>query len=239
MRLVIDPLELSADRRCSQFRGSGPLEHYAAAFALSGCADWILEVSGPDLPLADGSSLAMMSPLERALPWLQVPSGFEFEASNERGGWLRVRAAAEFAMVSCWALPSGEIQTWTAKGEGLRSCAQARTFIEIDDLAKARAAGLLQGCALGQGLVLGPAQSQEGASLAWRLGLEASAGVLSGLPLRMPCEVAAHKVLDLVGDLALWTGGIPVLEIQMQAVGHREFHALGRALNERMSCGSA
>ena len=43
-------------------------------------------------------------------------------------------------------------------------------------------------------------------------------------------ECAAHKVLDLVGDLALWLGFLPCIEIEMRNVGHAQFHALGQHL---------
>jgi hypothetical protein len=222
--------------RCSQFHGVGPLEHFAAGLALSGAADWVLEVSNPDLPLGDGSAQAMMTPVRRPLPWLEVPMDFSQTTSNERGGELRVRSAGRFSVTSRLRLPSGEMQTWSADGDEIRDCHRARTFIGVDHFVSARIAGLLGGCDIGQGCLLGPATTTEGARWSRERGLDPDAAVMSGEPLRMAGELAAHKVLDLIGDLALWTGGIPRLEITMEGVGHREFHALGNALKNLATC---
>ena len=223
-RKHIDPWLLHSDRRCSEFLGIGPLEHLAAALLLAGWSDWCLHVQGGGVPLFDGSASEFRIPRSH-LGILEEPfSGFDFQISTSWGGHLVAKAADSFRVISrlsneCW---SGGVSE-------LPECLSARTFITIDALVVAQEAGLLLGCKLDQGRILGPAKSDAGRMLAKDLGLDPDSKVLWGEP-KMEAELAAHKVLDLVGDLSLWIGVLPALEIDFEQVGHEQFHELGRAL---------
>ena len=223
-RMSLDPRTLRSHRRCSEFLGIGPLEHLAASLLLSGWSDWEVAVEGNGIPLRDGSAEDFR--MERSgygLPRLDVP-GFEFHVTTRWGGHLSAKSSS-CTMIEC---RQGD-ERWSGGWSDLQECLAARTFIGIDALAEALEKGLLSGCTLGQGRILGPAATVAGIGLALQLGLDPHAQVLWGEP-RMVAESAAHKVLDLVGDLSLWIGALPVLEIQMEHVGHEQFHALGAAL---------
>lgn len=228
----LEPECLNADLRCTRLDAFGPLEHFAAGLAIAGWEDWRLEVSQEDLPLLDGSGRFAATIPVRKRGYLELMSDGEISLHNDRGGWLKARAYQEFLVTSKVSLPDGSLQEWVATEANLSMCLQARTFIGIDALVQALEAGLLQGCAPSQGQILGPAKTDAGRRLALELGMNPDALRLNGMEW-FPGECAAHKVLDLVGDLALWLGRLPRLEIEMENVGHKEFHALGRALRAR------
>lgn len=222
---------LAASLRHTSSDGIGPLEHASAALLLAGWSNWICEVEGGGLPLLNGDAASFGIRIHGPMPAIRFPE-MEGEWASPRGGRLRARASREFRVTSRVGLPDGTVQAWSADEASLSECLRARTFIAIDDLAKALEAGLLQGCEPSQAQILGPAATDEGRLLALALGMDPRAARLNG-PERFPDECAAHKVLDLVGDLGLFLGALPRIEIEMENVGHQEFHALGRSLLAR------
>jgi len=234
-RIEVDASGLCGAQRCSRMDGIGPLEHFAASFALSGIFDWELKVSAADLPLMDGAAGFCKDIRPRSIVWLDVPVGWRREIRNERGGRLLAQTADTFQVDSCVEI-NGTRHRWCGAEGGLLDCLNARTFADVDAFAAAQEAGLLLGCGVGQGILFGPARSLAGENLVRAHDLRLEGNVLAGAPLRMPSEAAAHKALDLVGDLSLWLRGLPRLRIEMTGVGHREFHELGRALLEELPC---
>ena len=226
--LRIAPSALSCTQRCTQCDGVGPLEHVAAAFLIAGWRDWCLECDDADLPIGDGSAAMFSIPRHGEVPLRHV-GAFDVHLINDRGGTLWARSAASFHVRSEWATPMG-LEVWEAGASSLSACLKARTFISSEDYCQARLIGMLRGCGVGQGRLLGPATSADAMELARELGVDSAQEVWTGGAARMNGECAAHKVLDLVGDLALWLGFLPCMEIEMRNVGHAQFHALGRRL---------
>jgi len=89
---------------------------------------------------------------------------------------------------------------------------QARTFIFSDDWESLRAKGMLPGALEGCGILL----QAQGSNLR----------VLSGAPLRHSQEPLLHKILDLLGDLALLGPHLPKLRIRIHNGGHAVHHQL-------------
>lgn len=228
-RKALVPEELDCHCRCSTWNGIGPLEHISGGMLLSGWCDWEIVCDDEDLPLGDGAASFANAPLDVPLLELPVP-GIVVNLKNERGGFLKARPANHFCVHSEWMRSDRVLESWTAQGVHLRDCCKARTFISVTDYCMARAGGLLAGCDLGQGRLLGPARTAEEFTLAMRLGVDPMCFDWSLEPPRMDAECAAHKVLDLVGDLGLWLGILPCMEIEMCNVGHAQFHELGRRL---------
>jgi UDP-3-O-acyl-N-acetylglucosamine deacetylase len=63
-------------------------------------------------------------------------------------------------------------------------------------------------------------------------GVDPEAVVWSGGLERMENECAAHKALDLIGDIGVWIGYLPSLSIRARDTGHELHHLLGRALRD-------
>jgi UDP-3-O-[3-hydroxymyristoyl] N-acetylglucosamine deacetylase len=91
--------------------------------------------------------------------------------------------------------------------------APARTFVQIDDVERLRAANLIQGGSLDCAIVCGP----EG----WL-----------NPPLRFADEPVRHKLLDLLGDLSL-LGEIPMAHFVCYKAGHRLHVEMARAIAAR------
>lgn len=110
----------------------------------------------------------------------------------------------------------------------------ARTFIFWKDweaLTRARGDALLEGAEEGSGLLLAESH-EEFARVRTRMPRGGAAGfpLLHPHALRMPDEAVRHKVLDLLGDLALNGLALPRLELTVTGGGHALNHLLLDAL---------
>ncbi len=88
--------------------------------------------------------------------------------------------------------------------------APARTFGFREDEAKLRNMGLIRGASESSAIIIGGSRIQNG-------------------PLRFPDEFVRHKVLDLIGDLAL-----AGRRLWGSVVAHRAGHAMHTALVQRL-----
>lgn len=202
-------------------------EHLLAALYALGVDNARLVIDGPEVPILDGSSL----PIAQAI--LQVG--------------LRELAAARGVLVVTQTVSVGdefrrlEVQPWDGfrltagidfehahlgyqeltvrldqAEDFLHKLAPARTFALRRDVEKLRAAGLAQGGSLDNAIVV----DDEG---------------LQGIDLRFHDEFVRHKLLDLVGDLALL--GCP---LRGRVVAWRSGHELhGRLVDALLADRSA
>lgn len=130
--------------------------------------------------------------------------------------------------------PNGE-EVWEGGLGDLEQVLQARTFVVADDWLQARKAGYLQGTDLANGRLLrGSQPSAEALALARRLGVPEDLPVWSGGATRMENECAAHKAMDLIGDIGVWIGYLPPLSIRARDSGHALHHSLGRVLRQAL-----
>lgn len=194
--------------RCTELRLAGgsvrTVEHLLAAMAGCGVRDARLEFEGPEVPILDGS----------ALPWAErllaasEPIAADAEPARMAGGFRRLRAGAsryaavpaartalevEYDVPHPWigrrrAAWGGEVESF------VREIAPARTFVRLEELEGIFAAGQARGGSLECAVVLGPD------------------GPLGG-PLRFADEPIRHKLLDLLGDLAL-CGFLPAFRVR-------------------------
>ena len=173
------------------------VEHLLAALWTQNITHCRIVLDGPEVPILDGS----------ALPWckyLQHAGRHDFPEKRPFYG-LRHPICVQRGDAYLWALPhdtlrlSTRVQYETAWDSTQsvdlivdadsfeRELAPARTFTLPAWLEPLRAAGLIQGGSLDNALLL----EDDGPSSAWRL----------------ENELARHKALDVLGDLALLFGG--------------------------------
>ncbi len=197
------------------------VEHLLAA--LSGlCLDnALIRVWGPEIPGVDGS----------ARPWVRLLLQAGRARQKARCAALRPRQAvrlddgprrAEVVAADRLALDVSidfphpllrerRLVVQPSSRDFDTELAWARTFALQEQAEAMRAAGLAKGGSLDNAVVLGPA------------------GVLNPGGLRGLDEPLRHKILDLMGDLALL--GQPLLaRVRVEQPGHAFNHALGRAL---------
>ena len=188
----------------------GTVEHLLAALNACGVTDVDIFIDGPEVPIVDGSALPFMHLIDAAgirelnaeVPVLRITKPIEVIDGDKS-----VRIVPSNRLVIKYKIdfdhPSIGRQSFHfdhGHDSFLKKVAPARTYGFLRDVDKLRAAGLARGGSVENCIVLD------------------DKGVMNG-PLRFRDEFVRHKVLDLIGDLALI--GRPVVgEITAVCAGH-------------------
>jgi len=206
------------------------VEHVMAALAARGIDNVILELSGPEPPILDGSFQEYLRVLEKAGTveqdspkaclkitepvTVKLDSGEFYVAAP--GDGLRVSATIEFEHKGI----GRQFGTFFFGEESFsHEIAPARTFGFKADAEALHARGLALGASLENTVVLD------------------EQGVLND-DLRFPDEFLRHKVGDIVGDLALLGASLD-LHIVAERPSHRGNVALAKALKRAAARGDA
>ena len=193
----------------------GTVEHLLAAVMAYGITDIDIHINGPEVPIIDGSALPFMHLIDAAgvrelgseLPVLRIAEPIEIVEGEKSirivpSNRLVIKYKIEFDHP---AIGRQSFHYDFQSDNFLRKIAPARTFGFMRDVEKLRAVGLARGGSVENAIVLD------------------DRGVVNG-PLRFRDEFVRHKVLDLIGDLALV--GRPI-------VGEITAHRAGHALHSR------
>jgi UDP-3-O-[3-hydroxymyristoyl] N-acetylglucosamine deacetylase len=197
-------------------------EHLLSALLGMGVSNAEIVVDGPEIPVRDGSAkefadaiaAAGIEEQDRPRTTLTVETPMVFRDGEKMLALLpadefRVRFVADFAAPIGAQYFSDAIDAGVYRDE----IAAARTFGYLHEVEALRARGLAQGGTLDNALVFGPD------------------GPLQ--PLRWPNEVVRHKVLDLIGDLAL-LGAYPQCEVLAIKSGHAMHARVTQAMRARL-----
>jgi UDP-3-O-[3-hydroxymyristoyl] N-acetylglucosamine deacetylase len=180
----------------------GTIEHLLAALWGMGVTNALVRVDGPELPILDGSALPYVEAIREAGRVSQGVErrGAELDRSVEvehgdRSLLFQPGSAREVTCVVDYGHPHAGPQLFEGRIDEatfVSEIAPARTFCLYSDVEAMRRAGLVKGGSLENAVVIG------------------DDGPMT--PLRFPDECVRHKVLDLVGDLALcgfdWQGSV-------------------------------
>ncbi len=205
------------------------VEHVMAALAAKGIDNVLLELSGPEPPILDGSFLGYIEVLEKAgaeeqeapRAVIQIPEPITLKLKSGEfyvaapGDGLRISATIEFEH------PAIGRQFGTfffSEGSFAQEIAPARTFGFKADTDALHDRGLALGASLENTVVLD------------------ENGVMND-DLRFPDEFLRHKVGDMVGDLAL-LGACLDLHIVAERPSHQGNVALARAVKRAAARGS-
>lgn len=184
------------------------VEHLLSALFGLGVSNAVIAVSGPEIPVADGSGKRFVESLEtaglapqpapRATLALDAPfvlrEGDRLFAAFPSDGF-RVRFVADFPAPVGTQYYDGPMNASVYRAD---ICA-ARTFGYLREVESLLARGLARGGSLENAIVF-----DENGPMC---------------PLRWPNEVVRHKVLDLLGDLAL-LGAWPQFDVVAIKSGH-------------------
>lgn len=201
----------------------GTVEHLLAALVGSGVDNAIVEIDGPEVPIMDGSAAPFVFLIECAG---LVTQGAVRQVVDilrpvrvEEGG-ASVSLLPDPCRVPTYEMeidfPSSAIRRQhrvlrLAPGAFKRDLARARTFGFVEEIEALREAGLARGGSLDNAVVL------------------RGATVLNAGGLRFTDEFVRHKILDLVGDLAL-AGALVRGRVVAKRAGHRLNNLALRAL---------
>ena len=217
---------VSDTSRCTRLSAGGvevqTVEHVLSALAGLGIDDAVIEIDGgSEVPAMDGSA----APFAQAI----LAAGLREQAESvqpivltqpvfvsERGSTIVALPSETLSLTVVLDYPRQPyLGTQAAIFDGaqdyLTQIAPARTYGFLSEIEALRAAGLGLGASFENAVVLGETQYET--------------------PLRFPNELARHKLLDLVGDLAL--AGRPVCaDILAVKPGHTLNVRLARLLSE-------
>lgn len=213
-------------------------EHLLAALLFFGGAPLDVRLTAPEIPILDGSALPFREALARLFPgaaavpaWREAPCSLAWE-QRWPGGYLRARPAPRLSIdcvLSRW--PLREACRVDSPVGAYREILEARTWIFQRELVAGREAGLLKGAGPGSGLLLAESEEEHARpEVGGRCGPEGPFPLVSPGRWRGEDEAVRHKVLDLLGDLALLGGTLPSLCIEAGNAGHASHHALVEAL---------
>ena len=195
-------------------------EHLLSAFIGTGIDNAIVELDNLELPILDGSARPFVEMIQRAgirkqrrpRTYLRVRRELELREGNK---FIAIYPADTYSVSYTIDFPHRLIGRETLRvelsnGNFLREIASARTFGFLHEADAMRQQGLIRGASTENAIVL----TSEG---------------LMNPPLRYPDEFVRHKVLDLIGDLAL-VGK----QILGNIVADRAGHAMHTALVSRL-----
>jgi UDP-3-O-[3-hydroxymyristoyl] N-acetylglucosamine deacetylase len=204
----------------------GPLvstaEHVLAALRGMGVDNAIIEIDGPEVPIMDGSAAAFVAAIEQAgvvnqpaqrrfiqvIKPVQVAFGDSFGELRPLANGFRVDLEIDFANP----VIGRQQYSFDLTAERFRrEIARARTFGLMCDVARLWSNGFALGASFENSIVFDEER------------------LLNVDGLRYSDECARHKVLDVIGDLAL--AGLPLLGAYRSVRGgHKLNHAVLTAL---------
>ncbi|HYP29415.1 MAG TPA: UDP-3-O-acyl-N-acetylglucosamine deacetylase [Blastocatellia bacterium] len=194
------------------------VEHLLAALVGSHVDNCMIEIDSLEVPILDGSAEQFIEMVERAgVAELEAPRQFlrvlkrvEVSDGNRR---MSISPSSRFSISCLIEFPHPMIGTQRreielSNGQFTQEVASARTFGFLDEIEALRNSGLIRGGSLENAVVLTP----EG-------------GVMNREGLRFADEFVRHKIIDIIGDLALF--GMPVLgHVEAERTGHGVHTAL-------------
>jgi len=221
--IVADAFKVTDTRLCSALQADGArvatVEHLMSAFAGLGIDNAYVDLTGPEVPIMDGSAAPFVFLIQSA--------GIEQQPAPKR--FFRIRKTVEVRDGEKWARfdpfegfklsfsiefdhPAFERSAQTAQVDFaetsyVKEVARARTFGFIQEVEALRDSGLALGGSLDNAIVVDEYR------------------VLNAEGLRYGDEFVKHKLLDAIGDLYLV--GHPL-------IGAFSAHKSGHALNNRL-----
>ncbi|HEX8890176.1 MAG TPA: UDP-3-O-acyl-N-acetylglucosamine deacetylase [Pyrinomonadaceae bacterium] len=197
------------------------VEHLLAALRGGGVDNAFIEVDNLEIPIMDGSAEAFTEMIERAGVIEQAVARRclmvrERVAIEQRDRWISIEPADSYQIDCLIDFPHPLIsrqhfQIDISNGSFGREIAAARTFGFTEEIEALRRANLIRGGSLDNAIVL------------------TSDGMLNKTSLRFANEFVRHKILDIIGDLALL--GMP---IKGRVTAHKSGHILHAALMTKL-----
>jgi len=194
-------------------------EHLLSALIGVGVDNVIVEVDNLEVPILDGSALPYVQAFEstglrvqrRRREYLKILKDVEVrDGSKFIGVYPGTGYTIDYSIDFPEPIGCANFRGDLATGDYARHIAPARTFGFVEDEAMLRNMGLIRGASDACAIIL------------------SRKGVQNG-PLRFEDEFVRHKVLDLIGDLAL-----AGRRIQGRVVAERAGHAMHTALVQKL-----
>lgn len=196
------------------------VEHVLAALVGMGIDNCLVEVNGPEMPIIDGSSEPFVEIIEEAMvveqdaakAWYSIDTNISHYDEKKRVE-MTALPSTDYKITTLIDFNSPVLGTQHASLKTMREfkaeIAPCRTFCFLHELEMLLDHNLIKGGDINNAIVVvdKPVTAKEMERLAQAFGRDKmevkSEGYLNNLELRFPNEPARHKLLDVVGDLAL------------------------------------
>jgi UDP-3-O-[3-hydroxymyristoyl] N-acetylglucosamine deacetylase/3-hydroxyacyl-[acyl-carrier-protein] dehydratase len=196
------------------------VEHILAALVGLGVDNLLIELNGPEIPIMDGSSTPFIEVIEKvgvleqdaAKAWYSIDENI-FHYDEDKRVEMVALPALDYQITTLIDFNSPVLGTQHAALKTIKDfkseIAPCRTFCFLHELETLLEHDLIKGGDINNAIVVvdKPVTNEEMGRLAKifkRDKIEVkSEGYLNNLELRFPNEPARHKLLDVVGDLAL------------------------------------
>jgi UDP-3-O-[3-hydroxymyristoyl] N-acetylglucosamine deacetylase/3-hydroxyacyl-[acyl-carrier-protein] dehydratase len=198
-------------------------EHVLAALYASQVDNALIKINGPEIPIMDGSAILFVNEIERVgfedqtavreyfelnenIPWEDLEKGIEFLAVPDINYRLTVMVDYNSPVLGTQHASMYKLSDFKTE------IAKCRTFVFLRELEFLASNNLIKGGDLDNAIVLvdrvdvGQEELDRLAKLLGKDKLQISIdgiGVLNSTKLQYENEPARHKLLDIVGDLAL------------------------------------
>ena len=204
----------------------GTVEHLLASLFALGLDNVRVEVVGSEIPVMDGSAAALVDWIRGAGRTSQAAARPEFTVVEpleirEADRWIRITPARGLRISYAIDFAHPVIGRQALEIEALdeavfaRELAAARTFGFAHEVEALHGAGLGRGGSMENVIILDDTKVLNSGGLTW------------------PDEFVRHKIVDLIGDLALLGRSLNA-HVEVEKGGHRLHHRLVRALAERL-----
>ena len=196
------------------------VEHALAALYAAGIDNCLIQVNGPEFPILDGSAKFYVENIERVgveeqnavKDYYIIKSKIEYK-DEATGSSIMVLPDEDFSVNVLISYDSSVLSNQFATLDNMsdfpKEIASSRTFVFVREIEPLLGAGLIKGGDLDNAVVIYERQmTQENLDkLADVMKVEhrdaTKLGYLNNKPLVWPNEPARHKLLDIIGDLAL------------------------------------
>ena len=196
------------------------VEHILAALVGLGVDNLLIELNGPEIPIMDGSSTPFIEAIEKvgvleqdaAKAWYSIDENI-FHYDDDKRVEMVALPALDYQITTLIDFNSPVLGTQHAALKTIKDfkseIAPCRTFCFLHELEALLENDLIKGGDINNAIVVvdKPVTKEEMTRLAKvfkRDKIEVkSEGYLNNLELRFPNEPARHKLLDVIGDLAL------------------------------------
>lgn len=196
------------------------VEHALAALYASGVDNCLIELDGPELPILDGSSIRYIEEIDKVGLKEQAAEKNFFVAKekirlkdDETGSMITVYPDDHFSVEVMVEYNSQILPNQFAMMDDIadfkQEIASARTFVFVKEIEGLLQNGLIKGGDLNNAIIIydEPVSQENINYLCDLVGVKkmevSDLGYLNQTPLKWDNEPARHKLMDVIGDLAL------------------------------------
>lgn len=222
------------------------IEHGMAALYAMGIDNCLIQVNGPEFPILDGSAALYVDKInevgieEQNAPkdWYIIRHKIEVK-DEETGSCITILPDEEFSLTAMCSFNSKFVSSQFATLDCIdkfgTDIAPARTFVFVRDIEPLLKANLIKGGDLDNAIVIydSPLSQDKLDHIADIMGVQHKCvteyGYINETPLTHENEPARHKLLDIIGDIALI--GAP---LRGRIIATRPGHTINTQLSKKL-----